>query len=397
MTDNTQKPTRVLIVFNTLCFYGMEHSVIETFDILRPDIVPHFLIPRSTERYQTELLREIRRRNFSYSFFSDIWDWPRVGRPRSLVHAAKLLCSIALANWDVLKQCSRHDVLHLPIASSAYYAFLAGLYYRARNKRVIYFFHDLFTPPHKFMPVIWLATDFVHHTERSKQLVRQSNFGIDTKDNHTIPVALEIRNSSDIDLSQWKDKRIILFMGQVSVHKGLDLLAEAFLALALRYSDIALHIVGACQGESPGWFSELLGQTARGIDIKHWGYINNVHPLLKAAYVYVHPTPPSRCHESFGRGVVEAMALGTPAVCFRSGPLGDIVIHEQTGLVCEQESASCLAQNLKRFLDDPQFRNSCAHQARKRFVECYSTAPIRAAWLGLLQSPPGAREICNLR
>jgi glycosyltransferase involved in cell wall biosynthesis len=387
--EKGQPPKRVLVVFNTLCFYGMERSVIETFDLLRPEVVPHFLIPQSNERYHTGPLCEIRKRNFSFSFFSDTWDWPRVGKPRSLAYAVKLCWSVVLANWDVLRNCVHNDVVYLPAVSSAYYSLLACLYYLVLNRKVVYFFHNVVLRPSRTLkPVIWLSTDLVHCAERSRQMVDRSNPAIGARSNHVIPPCIEIRSSGALDLSQWQGKRIILFAGQVSAHKGLDLLSEAFMELTARHDNIALHIVGGCQTEFPGWFEDLLRQSRPWVDIKYWGYVNDVHDLFRAAYVYVHPTPPSRCHESFGRGVVEAMALGIPAVCFRSGPLEEIVVHAQTGLICEQESSRCLAENLGRFLDDAQFRNRCAQQARQRYIECYSDGPIRTAWMELLQNRP---------
>jgi glycosyltransferase involved in cell wall biosynthesis len=367
----------------------MERSVIETFDLLRPEVAPHFLIQRSNDRYDTALLRELKKRNFSLSFFSDTWDWPRLGKPHSFVDLVKMLWCLVVANCDVFRACLRNDVIYLPVFSSAYLAFVSCLYYRLLNRKVIYFFHDVASKPSlKLMPAVWGSSDLVHCAERSRQMARSANPRIEDRINHVIPPCIEIRSSGTLDLSRWQSKRIILFVGQVSAHKGLDLLAEAFLSLRGRYQDVALHIVGGCQAQFPPWFERLLG-AAVGVDVKYWGYVDNVHDLFRAAYIYVHPSPPSRFHESFGRGVVEAMALGIPAVCFKSGPLDEIVVHERTGLVCEQESAACLAENLSRMLDDAHFRAACSERAIQRYDECYSNGPIRAAWLQLLCSRRG--------
>src|SRR5258705_12415564 len=78
------KPLRVLIPFNTVSLYGMERGVIETFDLLSPQVAPHFLMSYTTHRLNLPVLNEIKRRGFSYSFFSDKMDWPRIGRPRSV-------------------------------------------------------------------------------------------------------------------------------------------------------------------------------------------------------------------------------------------------------------------------------------------------------------------------
>ena len=138
-----KSPKRVLVVFNTVCFYGMERATMEIFDLLRPDVASHFLIQRSNQRYGTRLLREFRARNLSFSFFSDTWDWPRLGKPRSIAELGKMLWSIAVANVDAFRACLNHDAIYLPVISSGYLAFAACVYYRLTRRRVIYHFHDM--------------------------------------------------------------------------------------------------------------------------------------------------------------------------------------------------------------------------------------------------------------
>jgi glycosyltransferase involved in cell wall biosynthesis len=99
----------------------------------------------------------------------------------------------------------------------------------------------------------------------------------------------------------------------------------------------------------------------------------------------VHSSPPSRFHESFGRSVVEAMALGVPTVCFRSGALQEIVVHEETGLICD-ESAASLTAALNRFLMDVAFRNRCGGNARRRYNELFSPGVVRDRWLQFFKS-----------
>ena len=83
----SNKP-RVLIVFNAgATVYGMERGVIETFDLLKPEVEPHFLMSYTTKRLDLPILREIKERGLSHSFLSDWTDWPRIGKPKSLREA----------------------------------------------------------------------------------------------------------------------------------------------------------------------------------------------------------------------------------------------------------------------------------------------------------------------
>ena len=107
--------------------------------------------------------------------------------------------------------------------------------------------------------------------------------------------------------------------------------------------------------------------------------------MLRHAYLYVQSSPPSRFHECFPRSVVEAMAFGIPTICFRSGALPEMVIHEKTGLVCE-ESIISLADALDRLLRDTRFRDECAVGARQRYEELCFPLKLRQSWIKCLTS-----------
>ena len=77
------------------------------------------------------------------------------------------------------------------------------------------------------------------------------------------------------------------------------------------------------------------------------------------------------------------MALGIPTICFRSGALPEMVLHEKTGLVCE-ESVASLSDALNRFLVDKDFRDLCAAGAKRRYEELCSPHSIRQCWIQFL-------------
>src|SRR5436305_7462954 len=165
------------------------------------------------------------------------------------------------------------------------------------------------------------------------------------------------------ELLEWRN---VFYVGQISPHKGVDLLVKAFVAVASKHADVKLHLVG--EGK-PEFRAELERQIrAAGLEgrVKFWGFREDATRLLRFAYIYVHSSPPSRFHETFGRSVVEAMAHGIPTVCFRSGALQEIVVHGKTGLVCD-EGAEHLAGAMERLLQDAEFRNTCGRGARERF------------------------------
>jgi glycosyltransferase involved in cell wall biosynthesis len=129
---------------------------------------------------------------------------------------------------------------------------------------------------------------------------------------------------------------------------------------------------------------ELIAAAGLADRVTFWGYREDVSDLLRSAYLYVQGSPPSRFHDCSPLSVIESMALGIPTICFRSGALPEMVVHEKTGLVCE-ESVAALADAINRMLGDARFRDACAVAARQRYDELWCPDRIHGSWLRFLE------------
>ena len=389
-TTPTGRAKRVLVVLNSLGigFYGLERQVIETFDALRPSIDPVILIPQAAARYRTPMYDELQRRGFALRMFSDTHDWPRIGKPASLREAFGIARAILRANRDVWREAREADCIYVPILSGLYFSLLASLRFKLRNRRVVYGFHDLlWNPSLRLQAASYWVSDFVHLTGSTMKMAQSSNPAIMRRRNHVIPPVLDFtgRARNPQGGVMVIKGRGIVFAGQVARHKGIDLLLEAFRQIAPRFPDVTLHIAGGAAGEYGEQFSRAHEATGLGSRIRYWGYLNDVEPLLRAGYIYVHPSLPSVFHEAFGNSAVEALSVGTPIVCFRSGALAEIVQQGETGLICETESAACLAENLAALLSDPAKRGRFSQNCVRQYQEHFSKETIQQRWRMLLQ------------
>jgi glycosyltransferase involved in cell wall biosynthesis len=378
----TNKP-RVLIVFNAGAkAYGMERAVIETFDLLKPEVDPHFLMSYTTKRLDLPILREIKERDLSHSFLSDWADWPRIGKPKSLREAWTMSIAMVRGNFDVLKAARGKDYIYIPGINYFYFTLLAAIFHRLRGKGIIFHFHDLVsTPSVRLRFTSWFVTDFIHNTSYGREAVTKSNPFVDRAKNWIIPSPVLRAERSELSDNASDFERTgqhILFVGQVAGHKGIDMLLNAFSLLRRSHKDIKLHIVGGC--DNADLKTRINGGSSGNSGIRYWGYRDDVLRIMKLADILVPPSP-SATNESFGRVVTEAMSVGTPTVCFRSGALPEIVAHEETGLICEAETAESLACNIERMLTDDQLRERCGLLALSRFEEFYSPARVKIRWL----------------
>lgn len=382
------KPVKVLIPFNTISLYGMERGVIETFDLLRPDVKPHFLMSHTTQRLSLPVLAEVNGRRLDHSFFADFADWPRIERPRSLLHAFNLLLTMIRGNLDVLRASLQIDVIYLSGIQYFYFAVLALFFHRFRRKKVIFHFHDLINySSRRLRFASWFVTSFVHNSNLSLEVVTELNPFIAKKSNTIIPYPVRTLYllSSNGAFEFFRGRDNIIFLGQVSKHKGVDILLKAFDLLSKSHRNVTLHLVGGC--DDPEMLAQLEAASPENeCQIRYWGYRADGLDLLKMSDVYVHPSPPSRFHESFGLGVVEAMSVGVPPVCFKSGALVEIVSHEETGLVCERETPESLEACLRRLLTNKSLRKALGARAFKECSRRFDPALVRSLWLALLRA-----------
>ena len=379
---------RVFVPLITPFLYGMERAVIELFDALRPDVEPYFLQSNRIYQRQPPIIREMTRRGFSIQLLPDKTDWERPAKPRSLVHLFQMVAAAVRSNLAIYNAARGKDVLYVPSISAGSSSLLAALFFRLTGRRVIHHFHDLGTKHLLFKLWIPLVTDFIHNTEFGFQAVASELPAIKRKHNVVVPYILEVDDRPPDDPTVYQclnGKRNLLFVGQISSHKGVDILLKAFSMVAPNYPDVALHLVGGCGDDFRRELDHEIASAGLEGRVRFWGFREDATRLMRFAHVYVHTSPPSRFHESFGRSVVEAMALGVPTVCFRSGALQEIVLDGQTGVLCD-ESPAALQVGISRMLEDRDFRDACGRNALRRYQDSYSRVAVRPRWREVFSS-----------
>jgi glycosyltransferase involved in cell wall biosynthesis len=84
--------------------------------------------------------------------------------------------------------------------------------------------------------------------------------------------------------------------------------------------------------------------------------------------------------------VLEAMALGKPAVVTRVGGLPEVVADGVTGYVVPPRDADALAGRIVELLEDAAMRDRMGEAARARFLECFTAERMAEEHLALYAS-----------
>ena len=81
---------------------------------------------------------------------------------------------------------------------------------------------------------------------------------------------------------------------------------------------------------------------------------------------------PSRCYETFGMTVLEAMACGVPAIVPRTGALRELVSDRRTGFHVDVDDREQLSGAIRRAWSHPLETREMGRAARHRCIEHYS-------------------------
>ena len=92
-----------------------------------------------------------------------------------------------------------------------------------------------------------------------------------------------------------------------------------------------------------------------------------------------------RAEESLPYSVVEAMASALPVVAFHTGGLGELVIHGETGFLCEAGDVQQCAAYIERLMEEAALLDVMRKQSRKYCLEKFSHLKMAKQFLSVYE------------
>lgn len=151
----------------------------------------------------------------------------------------------------------------------------------------------------------------------------------------------------------------LVFVANLVSGKNPQLFCEVVAEFRRRGANVSGTLIG--EGSERAAIQEQIAATGLAEHICLLGQVSNVdvfahvraaHLLLSASF-----------GEPYGRGIAEAMAVGTPPVCHRSGGPAEFVTHEKDGLLIPEMSAAAYASAIDRVLASPTLWQSLSEGA----------------------------------
>ncbi len=158
----------------------------------------------------------------------------------------------------------------------------------------------------------------------------------------------------------------LLFVGRLVEKKGCTYLLRAMEKINARFPGLRLTIVGDGDLRQP--LQQEAQARALNADFVGSATPEQVRDHLARSWLFVAPSIVAGSGDAEGLGMVflEAQALRTPVVSFRSGGLVEAVADGSSALLCDEKDVDALADNIARLLQDPELRQNMGIAGRDR-------------------------------
>ena len=162
-------------------------------------------------------------------------------------------------------------------------------------------------------------------------------------------------------------RRVVLTLGRLVPHKGIDTAIAAIARLRERHPDVIYVIAG--DGEDRDRLETLVRDGGVQDHVCFLGRVpdHEIVSCFAASDVFVTLSrEASPAVEGFGVVFLEAAAAGRPSIGARTGGIPDAIASGETGLLVPPDDAVAAAQAIGRLLDDPVFAARLGAQGRRR-------------------------------
>jgi glycosyltransferase involved in cell wall biosynthesis len=172
---------------------------------------------------------------------------------------------------------------------------------------------------------------------------------------------------------------VVSFAGQIRHVKGVNYLLDA-MALIPPDVKVGLLLLGRVQDADIG--RRIDAAVKADPRIVYAGFQTDVTAIVGMTDIAVMPTVE---REGLAKAVIEAQALGVPAIVTDVGGLPEIVRDGETGLVVPPRNARALADAIQALASDPERRRAMGEAAVRRVAEVFDYRESARQFAALFQ------------
>ncbi len=174
------------------------------------------------------------------------------------------------------------------------------------------------------------------------------------------------RTNIRLDLNIDENDIVFLFLGRLHPDKGIADLVDAFKLLIDQHKNVKLLIVGPDEADMR---KKIMLNMGAGSDcVQFVGFTSNPEHYMNAADVLCLPS----YREGFGSVVIEAAAVGIPAIGSDIYGIKDAIVDNVTGLLFPARNVEMLFEAMQIMVLDERVRKQFGLSAKQRAIDQFS-------------------------
>lgn len=194
-----------------------------------------------------------------------------------------------------------------------------------------------------------------------------------------LPKLFEVEQSSEFAKGQYlKPYKIpntftFIVIGRLAGDKGINELIEAYSKIHTEYPDTRLILLGHTESKGDPLKSETLNVIRSDDSIEAVGIQYDIRPWISVADAAVLAS----YREGFPNVVIECGAMGLPQIVTDINGANEIIVEGKNGTIVPPRDFKALYEAMKRMIDDNEWRNSLASNAREMIAARYERSFVQ--------------------
>lgn len=168
------------------------------------------------------------------------------------------------------------------------------------------------------------------------------------------------------------------FVGRMVKDKGINELVHVFIKLCQRYNNIRLFLIGPFEKKLDPVFPDVEEQILHHPAIYFMNFQTDIRPFLAASDALIFPS----YREGFPNVVIQAGAMGLPAIVTDINGCNEIIMHGENGVIIPSKDEQSLYNTMLWFISHPDRVKEMAANSRALVVSRYEQNIV---WEALLE------------
>jgi colanic acid/amylovoran biosynthesis glycosyltransferase len=211
---------------------------------------------------------------------------------------------------------------------------------------------------------------------------------------HIVRYGVDVHHFSPSGRRTQNERPVVLAVSRLAEKKGLSYLIKACKRLVDAKYDFRCLVVGG--GPQEPLLRQLISKNnlASYVSLEGVVFQEHLRVYLEQADVFVLPCIVAADGDRDGipNTLIEAMAMGIPALSTKVSGIPELIEHERTGLLVPEKDERALAEALGRLLDDEPLRLRLGRAGRQRVEQSYAldrnVEKLKAIFEQYLSEPP---------